>query len=195
MPDAAGLELLVERNCKRACRRRPCWRGLLGSNEYFSRVQSAAATTRWSDPNQAASDMIGNDGLFTGPLPNAEYLAHRLANITLPPAVATNTAGSNTAPASGDSNTTSAPAVTSNGVDNSAADTSAPAVDPSEYNAWAEAASNGVPPPASLATDPAWTDSGAYTTLLAILANSQQNTWYASDPYAPGNINNIDPSA
>jgi hypothetical protein len=59
----------------------------------------------------------------------------------------------------------------------------------------AEAASNGVAPPASLATDPAFVDSGAYTDLMQIVANSQQPTWYASDPYNPANINNVDPSA
>jgi hypothetical protein len=57
--------------------------GLLGSAEYFARVQSVAVQPTSTDPNAAATKLIDTANLFTGPLPNAEYLAHRLT--VLPP--------------------------------------------------------------------------------------------------------------
>ena len=61
--------------------------GMLGSNEYFAHVQNTAAAPTEVDPNQAASDMIGSLGLFTGPRPNAENLA--LRPVVTPPVVTT----------------------------------------------------------------------------------------------------------
>jgi hypothetical protein len=82
MPEAAGLNYWSAQ-LRAGVSETTVLAGMLGSGEYFARVQGAAAKTAATDPNVAAADLIGSAGLYTGPLPNAEYLAHHLA--VLPP--------------------------------------------------------------------------------------------------------------
>jgi len=82
MPDPAGLNYWSAQ-LRAGVSETTVLAGMLGSTEYFARVQTAAAKTASTDPNSAAADLIASAGLYTGPLPNAEYLAHNLA--VLPP--------------------------------------------------------------------------------------------------------------
>jgi Domain of unknown function (DUF4214) len=77
LPDAAGLNYWSAQ-LQAGVPETKVLAGILGSNEFYGRVEQAAAATTQTDPNQAAADFIGADALFTGPLPNAEYLAHQI---------------------------------------------------------------------------------------------------------------------
>ena len=76
-PDAAGLNYWSAQ-LQQGVSETQVLAGLLGSNEYYSHVENLAATTATTDPNVAAANLIASMNLFNGPLPNAEYLAHKL---------------------------------------------------------------------------------------------------------------------
>jgi hypothetical protein len=59
--------------------------GLLGSTEFVNNIQSVAAGSTLTDPNSLANLHISAAGLFPGPLPNAEYLAHTISTFRLVP--------------------------------------------------------------------------------------------------------------
>jgi hypothetical protein len=79
-PDAVGLNYW-EGQLQAGTPETQVLAGLLGSSEYYAKVQNLAATTSTGDPNQAASNLITSQNLFTGPRANAEYLAHKPAYV------------------------------------------------------------------------------------------------------------------
>jgi Domain of unknown function (DUF4214) len=60
--------------------------GILGSDEYFTRVQNTGANTGLTDPNQVSTQMLASAKLFSASLPGSLFLNQQMtSNLPTPP--------------------------------------------------------------------------------------------------------------